>query len=328
MRVVFWLSVMKASLSIFRKSYPSIMRLCKSIFLLFLCPATLFAQTDFQLFVEKNNLTPQGTVYINDSLFMDKEEVNNLSILEFLYFVKKDSSISYLKSVLPDSTINWRLPDKGYVVNENGEDFQQLSFHEYIINQERKYLRYPGYRQYPAIGVSLYQAYEYCKWRSNVVTTRTNELLARKKRKHRVRYNYYIPSLSEWELSVDSTIGKSKMKPKILKQASKKGVVISKKLIVFEASLNQKVSESEHSIALLINGKNFIGSSLSNSPNTKGLYNTYGNVSELTSTDGISYGGAWIHTYDEVINHKTFKYDKPDFWLGFRCACKLEITEN
>lgn len=86
------------------------------------------------------------------SFFMDETEIANLHWLEYLYAAQRDSSQEFYESALPDTTV-WA---------------NELSFNDQYVDQ---YLRYPGFRMYPVVGVSWVQASDYCKWRSKSVNT-------------------------------------------------------------------------------------------------------------------------------------------------------------
>jgi len=84
------------------------------------------------------------------SFYMDETEIANIDWLEYLYAVQKDSTREFYTSALPDTTV-WA---------------NEMSFNDQYVDQ---YLRYPGFRSFPVVGVSWLQANDYCKWRSGVV---------------------------------------------------------------------------------------------------------------------------------------------------------------
>ncbi|NBA86348.1 gliding motility lipoprotein GldJ [Emticicia sp. CRIBPO] len=84
------------------------------------------------------------------SFYMDEREIANIDWLEYLYAVQADSTREFVESALPDTTV-WANP---------------MSFNDQYVDQ---YLRYPGFRMYPVVGVSWVQAVDYCKWRSATV---------------------------------------------------------------------------------------------------------------------------------------------------------------
>lgn len=84
------------------------------------------------------------------SFYMDQTEIANINWLEYLYDVSSDSTREFYESALPDTTV-WANP---------------MSFNDQYVDQ---YLRYPGFRYYPVVGISWVQAIDYCKWRTSVV---------------------------------------------------------------------------------------------------------------------------------------------------------------
>jgi gliding motility-associated lipoprotein GldJ len=90
------------------------------------------------------------------SFFMDETEVANIHWLEYLYYVQKDSSEEFFQSSLPDSTV-WA---------------SELAFNDSYVDH---YLRYPGFRYFPVVGVSWTQAVDFCTWRTNVVNRKLAE---------------------------------------------------------------------------------------------------------------------------------------------------------
>lgn len=90
------------------------------------------------------------------SFYMDEAEVANIHWLEYLHFIRKDSSEEKYKAALPDTTV-WA---------------RDLSFNDPYVTY---YLRYPGFRYFPVVGVNWLQADSYCAWR----TAKVNENLAK-----------------------------------------------------------------------------------------------------------------------------------------------------
>jgi formylglycine-generating enzyme required for sulfatase activity len=89
------------------------------------------------------------------SFYMDEAEVANIHWLEYLHFIRTDSAEEFYKSALPDTTV-WA---------------RDLSFNDPYVTY---YLRYPGFRYFPVVGVNWLQADDYCTWR----TAKVNERLA------------------------------------------------------------------------------------------------------------------------------------------------------
>jgi formylglycine-generating enzyme required for sulfatase activity len=242
--------------------------------------------------------TPPGTVWLKENLFIDIKEVANIDYREFLGSIEKEygkNSDEY-KKYLPDTTV-WRSKNK---------------YFEPFVKQ---YFRHPAYNHYPVIGVSYEQAVEYCKWRSKAVNLyyylNNNNIKYSADNNYSNMdipeiYRYYLPSKETLE-----EIEAIRMDESVIKKIEKKNT----------AEYNYEIP----------NDSNFFNPSFVTAlvfayyPNKLGLYNTLGNVAEMSSTKGIAKGGGYIHTKEEIESGKDFLYSKPESWLGFRCVCEKVI---
>ena len=73
------------------------------------------------------------------SFYMDEAEVANIHWLEYLHFIRTDSAEEVYRGALPDTTV-WA---------------RDLSFNDPYVTY---YLRYPGFRYFPVVGVNWLQA--------------------------------------------------------------------------------------------------------------------------------------------------------------------------
>jgi sulfatase modifying factor 1 len=105
--------------------------------------------------VTNNHDNMERTVTIA-SFYMDEAEVANIHWLEYLHFLRKDSTEEKYRAALPDTTV-WA---------------RDLSFNDPYVTY---YLRYPGFRYFPVVGVNWLQADQYCTWR----TAKVNENLGK-----------------------------------------------------------------------------------------------------------------------------------------------------
>lgn len=85
-----------------------------------------------------------------ESFLLDETEIANIHWLEYVFYLKKDSSIEMYEAALPDTNV-WR---------------SELAFNDPIAEQ---YFRYQGFRFYPVVGVNWLQANDYCEWRTVMV---------------------------------------------------------------------------------------------------------------------------------------------------------------
>lgn len=111
-------------------------------------------QTEEDVMGDWNNIPRRVTV---PSFYIDRTEVANVHYREYIYWLSRifdpeadENNKKIINSALPD-TLVWR---------------SELSYNEPLVEY---YFRHPGFNDYPVVGVSWRQAYDFCLWRSDRV---------------------------------------------------------------------------------------------------------------------------------------------------------------
>ncbi len=221
---------------------------------------------------------PSSSIKVNDSLYYDETEVTNIAWLNYLYHLYKDSAESIYTQAKPDTTV-WYDNNKTYRT-------------AYIDH----YLRYPGFRYFPVVGMSYEQAYEYCIWRTNMENYKLR--LKYSKFEYEIIIHYRLPTPEEFVAVAQNEIADKSIRS------------------VYQHLSSQR---PQHQMTDAVKAAPL---------NRKGLYGIYGNVAEMTSHKGVAKGGSFHHKITECLYENTQTYQSPQCWLGFRCVAEIIILKK
>lgn len=288
--------------------------------------------------------SPPGGVYIHQlQLYADEVEVTNLHWQEFLYYIRRDSSILYYLSQLPDTTvIQLRQSDYYYLKDLDGEEIRE-------ITPVTAYQYHPEYLFYPVVGVSYEQAVEYCNWRSAVVTALYNSNPKRFGSStnivQKLRFTYRLPTEQEWEVIAAAGLDpikfpysgatggtlKYKVNPEAAAHIAMK-INSPKSVAQIKQDLKQtEVKDLYFNVQrplpyfLQFNTPAYVYSGFAQD---YGLFNLLGNVAEMVAEKGVAKGGSWKDEFSDsrITNRQT--YTEPSEKIGFRCVCEIEVLEQ
>ncbi|MBK21203.1 MAG: hypothetical protein CMP63_02640 [Flavobacteriales bacterium] len=277
---------------------------------------------------EKEEIPP-GTVRFEKKLFVDVTEIRNIDWREFTYWIIRYEGWDTAQSILPD-TLSWRDKEGKY------ESYVEL------------YYRHPAYAQYPVVGISFEKAKEYAKWRTDRVL---EYMLIRDKKDVNINLNpkkyftpkkyfegnwqgsipdsnyrfpvFRLPTQEEWlNFSEADSFNLYPFGFEIGKKMTRRYKMDSTSFICCRspdtAEIKWKNTATSDNIIEYITAPTRSGFTNSNQ-----LYNTIGNVSEMTSQKGVAMGGNYELLSTKINLKKSIEYENSERWLGFRCVAEF-----
>lgn len=263
---------------------------------------------------------PPNGILLEKNLYMDETEIANIHYLEYLFRLKTDSSELVYNQALPyNHDLTWPLIPK--------DSFNIIKFY-----QEDRYLRYPGFRYFPVVGITKQQAIHYANWRSEIVTKTMNEKLTKEKKLFRINYKFRLPTEDEWETAAYGTLNSNLFPFGIqftrvptdkfwLKRFEQGEVVPDTALYLQFNSLEAPTEKRKRKFKTT----EYVYAYRSN---TFGFYNMIGNVAEMVADSNYTKGGSWVNSKEDCEIQDRIFYSCPTEWIGFRCICEVSVENT
>lgn len=243
-----------------------------------------------KLTADSLKLSPPGTVWVKDNIYIDQFPVTNADYTEFLLTVGAyyNPKIHDTIQKMPAYKVNWKKlseyffsiePDEDYLKRLDLDYYSPLSWTN-DSNLQFSYYDDEYYSNFPVINVTYEQAKEYCKWRSDMVLLSYAINISKKKKRDVLytKFNFRLPKFDEWKSAYD--IFEIQNEP-------------------FTKPVTGEDSESEY------------------------FHYAPGNVSEMLDVKGQAVGLSWKDILDPTKPISPVQYQKPSDWLGFRCVCEI-----
>ena len=246
-------------------------------------------------------------VALNAVEHIGKFEVTNGEYNLFLKNLKQTKNYELYYKCYPDTTL-W---------NKNFA----MAFHDPLTNM---YNCHPAYSNYPIVNITHEGAVAYCKW----LTVQYNQQHPEGK-----YVSFRLPSEQEWRYAAGSKNEKS------ISPFPNDNILSCDPAITGKKKSKNEIDTTEHCLYLgniktdkgyQADGGFHTISVTSYRPNAFGIYNTFGNVAEMTSTKGVIKGGSWADLFSECTFDKNANYSDLDPRVGFRIMMEVipDIKHN
>ena len=255
-------------------------------------------------------------VKIAEGLHVDIHEITVDEWLSYYEWIREKKDNKEASKVLPDSNyvsantygyIKGKLEHFKILEDTLSDDFivrlpnfcskiqMKDSFYFQLHGEEGTKKMFCPYGRQPITGLNYEQVIEYCKWKTKL--------------KGQGKLEYRLPTKEEWKKFAVKGLSN------VEKSRSTKDSICDQDIKC--ASYNYKhfykwKGVSKYSI---VGVKMF-------SPNKLGIYDLFGNVSEMTAIKGEAKGGNFSLYASQCHPDSTQTYSKAARWLGFRCVAE------
>ena len=163
---------------------------------------------------------------------------------------------------------------------------------------------------YPITGISYDQVKLYCEIKSKLFNEELNPYYETDK----IVIRFRLPKLNEWEDMALNGLDDSMKTRFSLDSVNVKKCPLYHFKYNYSCESIEKLKETRGEGTVCVNDY---------FPSYTGLYNIFGNVSEMIDEKGYCKGGSYVHAAAEAKANKTNTYSQPEPWLGFRVVAEI-----
>lgn len=239
-------------------------------------------------------------VPLNAAEHIGKFEVTNKEYRLFLNNLKKQKNYDlYVKCMVDTNKWNTAFPN---------------AFNDAMTNL---YARHPAYDNYPVVNISYEGAVAYCKW----LTVQYNQQHPEGK-----YVSFRLPTEQEWRYAAGSKNAKAltpfpndniyNCDPTITGKKKSKNAMDTTMQCMYLGNIKTDKGYHADGGFHTLKVESYV-------PNQLGLYTTFGNVAEMTSTKGVIKGGSWADVFEDCTFDKNVTYGDVDPRVGFRIMMEV-----
>jgi uncharacterized protein (TIGR02145 family) len=277
---------------------------CFYILIVFLC---------FISFINAQD-RPFPTIKISKDTFIDQTEVDMGSWLSYYSWVLIHEGFNEAQKILPDSTAiepelwNYiRSKSSNFISKLGSHTLQPIGYFAkncdeclHFGERLRKWRGFCPMLDFPVTGLTFEQVTRFCEWRTKVQGDN--------------KFTFRLPSPTEWKVLALNGLSEAEQE---------KGLR--------DSINNKKCSYYNFQLVCNCGNENYQGKLNAlgmYEPEKNGVFDLFGNVSEMTSVKGIAKGGNFTLHANQCHVDSMQKYVKPEIWLGFRCIAVKNDVNN
>jgi formylglycine-generating enzyme required for sulfatase activity len=227
-------------------------------------------------------------VKINDSLFVYPTETTNSMYQLFLNALKEANKTAELKTA---------------AINNEGWLNGPVSIESYVT----LYSTDPKFKEYPVVNITHEAAVLFCEWYTEMYNAQSG-------RKYK-KVKFHLPTNEEWIAAT---------KPGVEGNLFSTGKSVRNEKGIYLCNYRQ--TEVKEARIEQTDNADITTPAKSYWPNSIGVYNLSGNVAEMLITKGLSKGGSFKTTVDELEVEAVSSYEGSSSDLGFRVF--MDIVEK